>query len=182
MTTSNEFGRDGSIGLGVLVMMTVAFIAGEAQSDWRAESVDVAPAHLRVAPPVLIDMGSRPSISNISGAMRELGVVPLEIDRRLDWSSDEELIEEYQRIGQYAPLAVEAEWKQLVEAYESAAEVDSDDPLSEQEALEAIFRAEGAAVAVADWLRTNCAVEIGPLATIVGAGVTTTVDPATTEP
>ena len=99
MATSNEFGRDGSIGLGVLIMMTVAFIAGEAQSDWRAESLDVAPVHLRLEAPVLIDKGDRPSIGDISGALRELGVVPVEIDDRLDWSPDEELIEEYQRSG-----------------------------------------------------------------------------------
>lgn len=99
MNTSSEFGRDGSIGLGVLLLMTIAFIAGEAQSDWRAESVDIAPAHLRLEAPVLIDRGNRPIIGDISGAMRELGVVPVELDHRLDWSSDEELIEEYQRSG-----------------------------------------------------------------------------------
>ena len=87
------------------------------------------------------------------------------------------LLAEYRRIGEFAPLAVEAEWDQLVEAYETAAAVDATDPESEQEALEAVFRAERSAVAVADWLRRTCAVDIGPIATIVpevGASTTTT--------
>jgi hypothetical protein len=87
------------------------------------------------------------------------------------------LLAEYRRIGEFAPLAVEAEWDQLIEAYETAAAVDATDPESEQEALEAVFRAERSAVAVADWLRTTCAVDIGPIATIVpevGASTTTT--------
>lgn len=89
----------------------------------------------------------------------------------------EALLAEYRRIGELAPLAVEAEWDQLVEAYETAATVDASDPASEQEALEAVFRAERSAVAVSDWLRRTCAVDIGPIATIVpeaGASTTTT--------
>lgn len=93
------------------------------------------------------------------------------------------LLDEYRRIGESAPLAIEAEWDQLVAAYEAADLVIAGDPQSEQEAIEAIFRAEQAAVKISDWLRTNCAVEIGPLATIVGSQITTTtLDPATTEP
>jgi hypothetical protein len=89
----------------------------------------------------------------------------------------EALLAEYRRIGEFAPLAVEADWDQLVEAYETAAAVDAADPESEQAALEAVFRAERSAVAVADWLRRTCAVDIGPIATIVpeaGASTTTT--------
>lgn len=93
------------------------------------------------------------------------------------------LLAEYRRIGEFAPLAIETEWDQLVAAYAAADQVITGDPQSEQEALEAIFRAEQAAVKISDWLRTNCAVEIGPLATIVGSQITTTpLDPATTEP
>lgn len=93
------------------------------------------------------------------------------------------LLAEYRRIGELAPLAIEAEWNQLVAAYAAADLVIAGDPQLEQEALEAIFRAEQAAVKISDWLRTNCAVEIGPLATIVGSQITTTtLDPATTEP
>lgn len=90
------------------------------------------------------------------------------------------LIGEYRRIGQYAPLAIEQEWETLVAAYEAADDTISGDVESEQAALEAIFRAEQSAVAVSDWLRDNCAVDIGPVATIV-AEVTTTVGPATTD-
>jgi predicted 3-demethylubiquinone-9 3-methyltransferase (glyoxalase superfamily) len=90
------------------------------------------------------------------------------------------LLAEYRRIGEFAPLAIEAEWNQLVTAYEAADEMIAGDVESEQAALEAIFRAEEAAVAVAGWLRDNCGVDIGPVATI-GGEPTTTADPATTD-
>ena len=92
----------------------------------------------------------------------------------------DDLLDEYRRIGQYAPLAIEAEWETLVAAYELADDMVAGDPESEQAALEAIFRAEKSAVAVADWLRENCGVDIGPVVTIVPE-VSTTVDPTTTE-
>jgi hypothetical protein len=90
------------------------------------------------------------------------------------------LIGEYRRIGQYAPLAIEQEWETLVAAYEAADDMIAGDVESEEAALEAIFRAEKSAVAVADWLRENCTVDIGPVVTIVPQ-VTTTIDPTTTD-
>jgi len=92
------------------------------------------------------------------------------------------LLAEYRRIGELAPLSIEAEWDQLTAAYETAAAVDPGDPASEQEALEAIFRSERSAVAIARWLRTTCGINIGPISTIVpaaGASTTTTSTPTT---
>lgn len=91
------------------------------------------------------------------------------------------LLDEYRRIGEFAPLSIEVEWDQLVAGYEAAAEVIPGDTESEQEALLVIYGSEEAAVAIAAWLKTNCGVKLGPLATIVGAEVTTTIDPATTD-
>jgi len=41
------------------------------------------------------------------------------------------------------------------------------DPESEQSALAAIFSTEKSAAAIDSWLETNCAVDIGPVFTIV---------------
>ena len=102
MDTNTEFGKDGKIGLGVLALMAVAFIAGEAESDWRSQVVDFVE---RPAAPLdtqlLIDMGQPVSGDEVSGAIRELSVVPLNVDGHIDlgWSPDDVVIEEYRRSG-----------------------------------------------------------------------------------
>lgn len=77
------------------------------------------------------------------------------------------LLELYRTIGKLAPLAVEGDWNQLVSAYETASTVVPGDEASEQEALAAIYSSERSAAAVDTWLRANCAVDIGPVFTIV---------------
>ncbi|NND75962.1 MAG: hypothetical protein HKN44_13240 [Ilumatobacter sp.] len=73
----------------------------------------------------------------------------------------------YRDIGRLAPLAIEKEWDQLVDAYETASTVVPGDPESEQRALAAIFSTEQSAAAIDSWLERNCAVDIGPVFTIV---------------
>ena len=86
----------------------------------------------------------------------------------LTYSDDvEPLLELYREIADLAPLAIEQEWRQLVTTYETASTVVLGDEESEQTALAAAYQSEAAAVAVADWLRTNCAVDLGPLATVL---------------
>jgi hypothetical protein len=82
----------------------------------------------------------------------------------------EPLLELYRDIGALAPLAIEEEWNQLVAAYETASLVVPGDAASEQEALAAIYSSEKSAAAIDRWLRANCAVDIGPVATIVPQG------------
>ena len=82
----------------------------------------------------------------------------------------EPLLELYREIGALAPLAIEEEWNQLVTAYETAGRVVPGDAASEQEALAAIYSSEKSAAAIDRWLRANCAVDIGPVATIVPQG------------
>ncbi|NQY55415.1 MAG: hypothetical protein HRT86_02850 [Ilumatobacteraceae bacterium] len=77
------------------------------------------------------------------------------------------LLELYREVGAFAPLAIEAEWDQLIEAYEVASAVVPGDEQSEQAALAAIYSSESAAAAVSQWLVDTCAVDIGPIATIV---------------
>lgn len=90
-----------------------------------------------------------------------------------DISTDDDIeavLDLYRRIGALAPLAVEDDWNQLVGAYETASTVVIGDEESEQEALAAIYRSEGSAAAVQKWLQDNCAVDIGPVFTIVPRG------------
>ena len=86
----------------------------------------------------------------------------------LTYSDDiEPLLDLYRSIGDLAPLAVEGDWNQLVAAYETASSVVPGDQASEQEALAAIYSSEESAAAIDQWLRANCAVDIGPVFTIV---------------
>jgi hypothetical protein len=77
------------------------------------------------------------------------------------------LLDLYRDIGELAPLAIEPEWNQLISAYETASTVVPGDPESEQIALASIFSTEESAATVDRWLETNCAVDIGPVFTIV---------------
>ena len=89
----------------------------------------------------------------------------------LEFSDDiEPLLELYREVGELAPLGVDQEWADIVSAYETASTVVPGDQASEQEALAAIYSAEKSAAAVGAWLQANCAVDIGPVFTIVPHG------------
>ena len=87
-------------------------------------------------------------------------------------SSDdiEPLLDLYRDIGDLAPLSIQEEWTTLVEAYETASTVVIDDPESEQTAMAAIYSSEESAAAIDTWLVANCAVDIGPVVTLVPHG------------
>lgn len=87
---------------------------------------------------------------------------------QLEFSDDiGPLLQLYSDVGEVAPLSIEKEWSQLVSAYETASTVVPGDEESEQIVLAAIYSSESAAAAVGTWLRENCAVDIGPVLTIV---------------
>ena len=91
------------------------------------------------------------------------------------------LLDLYRDIGDLAPLGVEDDWNQIVSAYETASTVVIGDEESEQAALTAIYSSEQSAAEVEAWLLANCAVDIGPVFTIVPQGpVEVTVPPETT--
>jgi hypothetical protein len=93
------------------------------------------------------------------------------------------LLDLYRDIGELAPLGVSAEWDQLVSAYETASTVVIGDQESEQAALTAAYSSEQSAAAIEAWLLANCAVDIGPVFTIVPQGpVTVTAPPSDTTP
>jgi len=80
------------------------------------------------------------------------------------------LLDLYRDIGELAPLAIEAEWDQLIVNYETASTVVPDDPESVQRAVTEAFRSEQSAATVNQWLQDTCALSMGPIATIVPQG------------
>ena len=80
------------------------------------------------------------------------------------------LVELYNEIGELAPLAIEDDWEQLVLNYETASTVVPGDDASIQEAAAQAYQSEQSAAAVKQWLIDNCALDIGPVATIVAQG------------
>jgi hypothetical protein len=76
-------------------------------------------------------------------------------------------LERYRALAELAPPAIAEEWSALVLNLETAATVVPDDPDSVQRAVAQAYATEKSAVAVADWLRANCAIDVGPVATIV---------------
>ncbi len=79
----------------------------------------------------------------------------------------EPVLDLYRDIAELAPLAIEAEWRQLVTNYETASTVVPDDPESVQRVVTMAYRSEQSAVLVDTWLQDNCALSMGPLTTIV---------------
>jgi hypothetical protein len=76
----------------------------------------------------------------------------------------------YRSIGELAPLSIEKEWNELVAAYETADTIVVGDAESQQVVVSAILSAEASAAKVDSWLKANCAVDIGPVATLVPHG------------
>ena len=87
---------------------------------------------------------------------------------RLDFVEDvEPVLELYRDIADLAPLTIEEEWRQLVTNYETASTVVPDDPDSVQRVVTMAYRSERSAARVEQWLQDNCALSMGPIATIV---------------
>lgn len=89
----------------------------------------------------------------------------------LEISADvERLLELYRRVGDFAPLAIEQEWDQLTLNYETASTVVPEDEASVQAAVVVALQSEQAASRVKQWLVDNCALDIGPVATLAPQG------------
>lgn len=86
------------------------------------------------------------------------------------------LIDLWTDVGQRAPLAIEPDWSAHILLFETAR--DSDD---QEEILARMYATEQSSVAVAAWLQDNCAVDFGPVATVVEQ-VTTTIASSTSAP
>lgn len=86
------------------------------------------------------------------------------------------LIDLYEDVGARAPLAIEPDWSALTLNLETAQTA-----ADQQEALARAYATERSAVAVAAWLQENCAIDFGPVSTVVEQ-VTTTTAPPTSAP
>ncbi len=93
------------------------------------------------------------------------------ISPQLDTSADIEMfLDLYREIGDLAPLAIEPEWDQLILNYETASTVVPGDPASTQSAVAMALQSEQAGARVQRWLIENCALDIGPVATLAPQG------------
>lgn len=92
----------------------------------------------------------------------------------------------YRLMGDLAPIAIAAEWNDLVVSLETASTVVPGDADSEQLAAMTAYATEPSAFKVKDWLLDNCGLDI-PITTIapqeqVPARTTTTLSVPPTEP
>jgi hypothetical protein len=71
----------------------------------------------------------------------------------------------YRLMGQLAPVAIAAQWNDIVHAMETASTVAPGDPSSEQQVALQAYASERSAYEVAVWLKRNCGVDI-PITTI----------------
>lgn len=85
----------------------------------------------------------------------------------------------YRMLADLAPVAIEEEWRDLVLNVETASTVVPGDDESMQRAVAQAYATEQSAVAVRDWLLTNCSIDLGPVATIA---IHDQVTPAIDEP
>lgn len=84
-------------------------------------------------------------------------------------STDDELqatLDFYRLMGDLAPLAISEQWADLVVNLETASTLVPGDPASEQRVATQAYATERSAYEVAEWLRENCGVDIGPITTI----------------
>lgn len=83
-----------------------------------------------------------------------------------DQASLDRTLEHYRMLADLAPAAIEPEWRDLVLNLETADTVVPNDADSVQRAVAQAYATERSAVAVRDWLLTNCSIDLGPVSTI----------------
>lgn len=84
-------------------------------------------------------------------------------------TTEEELeatLDFYRLMGDLAPLAIADQWADLVVNLETASTLVPGDAASEQLVATQAYATERSAYEVAEWLRTNCGLDIGPITTI----------------
>ncbi len=96
MTGERETGRDGMIGLGVLLLLTAALVSAESRQMGfltTADSPSITGRALSAIEGPMISPGE------VAGAIRELRIKPLSSRAYpdLNWSPDEVVLEEYRK-------------------------------------------------------------------------------------
>jgi fumarate reductase subunit C len=90
-----------------------------------------------------------------------------------------ETIAHYEMLIQLAPIDIESELMRILLAIEAAASVDPNDDETLQIAALTAYASESAAVRVAEWVKTWCGVDIGPVTTITPHGPAVIPQPST---
>lgn len=92
------------------------------------------------------------------------------------------LITLYSKMGEVAPLEIEAAWEKVYGSLKTANTVNGGDPASVQAVADAAYGAQQSATEVVDWAQANCGITIGPVAIVPGGATvaTTTTTPTST--
>jgi len=83
----------------------------------------------------------------------------------------------YRLHSDLAPLEMDYDWQTLVTNIETASTVVPNDRDSIQRAVQQAYASERSAVAVADWVRTRCGYDMGPVTTIAPQATPTPAEP-----
>ena len=83
----------------------------------------------------------------------------------------------YRLLGDLAPLEIADDWQTLITNIETASTVVPNDRDSVQRAVQQAYASERSAVAVADWVRTRCGYDMGPVTTIAPQATPTPAEP-----
>lgn len=79
-------------------------------------------------------------------------------------------LEHFRTLDRLAPVAIATQWRSLVDALETATTVVVSDPESVQRTMAVAYATERSAVEINAWIRANCGVDLGPVATIADHG------------
>jgi hypothetical protein len=80
-----------------------------------------------------------------------------------------DLVTLYSKMGETAPLEIEADWESVYGALKTANTMDPDDPAQLQEVADAAYAAQRGAQAVVAWAQGTCGVTLEPAAEAPGA-------------
>lgn len=110
-----------------------------------------------------------------SDAERFCGEATAQVDNIVNppLSTDDELaatLDFYRLMGELAPIAISEQWNELVVNIETASTLVPGDPESQQLVAIQAYATERSAYEVAEWLKKNCALDIGPITTIAPQG------------
>lgn len=73
------------------------------------------------------------------------------------------LISLYSRMGEVAPLEIQADWDQLSTNLKTANSVDVNNPTSVQGVADAAYATQRSAENLVKWARTTCGLDLGPV-------------------
>jgi len=79
----------------------------------------------------------------------------------------------FSKMGEVAPLGVEADWEAVYNSLKTANTVNPNDPASVQKVAAEVLSTQHSSDSVRAWAKTNCNLDIGPVDVVNGAPTTT---------